>query len=475
MTAPAALAPSPALAYPLDYLDRGCLAATSKEHGCCNTPTWELAVRGRIDPEHCRSALRGLFGRYPACTSTVQELGGPGRLHYVVHPEYDLERLFACVDLRAEPPQALAKLRAEIRNCARDPREGFPFHLTLARTGEQEAVLFFEHHHALADGQSFIDLLQDFALFFEHEASAAALPPELQEVCPRRSELDALEIGRGRALLWGIQGLGIWLAELARLACRPLRPGFENASRDYRGGNGTVHLTLDRALLERWKPLRARHGISLSAQLAAALFLASRRWNRELGVELGWTKIALVAGTKPRSGPFRSFANHLGAFFASLPMHRDPGDLEMMRSIHAQVERQARANAHKKRLVFERAATARLPLEGMTRALFEGTQLGANLNLSNLIPLPFPRLAGRDWTVEEVRITTPTLPPFGIMVSATDYNGRLCFNFNHKESIVTAAQALGLARHFERALGDMAQALAEPGPPELSARKEART
>lgn len=451
-------ASSPPTRYALDYMDRGCLVGTSKEHGCSNAPTWELEVAGQIDPGACLAALQALVRRYPTCASTLAPADEPK--HYAVHPEPAPEQLFAYCDLRAQGPAAFEKLRGEIRARFIDLAAEFPLHVTLARVADERCFLLFKQHHAVADGRAFIGMLGDFALFLEHFATGAALPAELGEVFPRQSELAALELSRLQAILWGLAGLRITLGHAFRLARQPLATLRENASRDYRGTDGMVHIPLERDLLERWRPSRERHGISLAALLAGALFLASHRWNVEHGVRPGLTRISIVAETRPRHGRFRSFANHLGGLLADLPLDRELAPLDMLRSIDAQLRAQVAKDSHKKRLVFERFVTALLPLALMRQVLFDPRQrLSANLNLSNLIALRFPTLAGTGWTVEAIEITTPILPPFGVMLTVIDYNGKLRFNLNHKESIVPRAEAQELARHFERALDDVTAAL----------------
>jgi hypothetical protein len=444
--------------YRLDYMDRGCLVGTSKEHGCSNAPTWELEVAGRIDPGACLAALQLLVRRYPTCASTLVPANEPK--HYVVALDPRPEQLFAFHDLRASGPAAFEKLRAEIRARFIDLASEFPLHVTLARVAEDRCFLFFKQHHAVADGRAFIGMLGDFALFLEHAATGAPLPAELAEVFPRQSELAALEIPRWKAIAWGLSGLATTFRLARGLQRHPLVTLRENGSRDYRGTDGMVHIALDGALLERWRPARERHRISLGALLAGAHFLASLRWNGEHGVAPGRTRMSLVAETRPRHGRFRSFANHLGGLLVELPLDRDLAPLEMLRSIDAQLREQVASDSHKKRLVFERFATALLPLALMRQVLFDPRQrLNANLTLSNLIALRFPTLAGTGWTVDAIEITTPILPPFGVMLTVIHYNGKLRFNLNHKESIVPRAQAEELARHFERALADMTAAL----------------
>jgi hypothetical protein len=444
--------------YPLDYMDRGCLVSTSKEHGCSNAPTWELEVAGRIDPGACAAAVQALVRRYPTCASTLDPADEPKA--YVVDAAPDPARLFAFHDLRAEGPAALEKLRAEIRARFVDLAREFPLHVTLARVADERSFLFFKQHHALADGRAFIDMLGDFARFLEHATTGAPPPAELDEVFPRRDELSALEISRAKAVLWWFAGLALTLRMVLRLLSRPLVTLRENGSRDYRGSDGMVHIALDGGLLERWRPARERHRVSLAALLAGALFLASQRWNREGGVRPGRTVMTLVAETRPRHGRFRSFANHLSGLIVELPLERELAPLDMLRSIDAQLRAQVASHSHKKRLVFERASTRGLPLALMRQALFDPKQrLSANLTLSNLIALRLPKLAGSGWSIEAIEITTPILPPFGVMLTVIDYNGKLRFNLNHKESIVPRAQALELARHFEQALADVTDAL----------------
>lgn len=449
--------------YRLDYMDRGCLAASSRAHGCSNSPTWELVGRGCMQPETVRRALAWLLERYPICRSTVRSLArsrrAPEDLHYVVHDEYDVAALFASVDLGEQGESALHALRQQIRDRFLDPLAGFPFHVTLAARGDA-FHLFVQQHHAIADGRAFIELLGRFARFLEHAATGTQPDAAELEPVPKRSELDALEIGRARALAWGFAGLASWLALGIRSAARPATPQFQNASKDYSGGNATAFLWLDAKLRGACRTLRERHGIGLNTLVTVAFARAVQRWNLELGVRCGRTLLSMVAEVRPRGERFRSFANHLGGLYAELRLDRDLPALEHMRSLQAQVERQQRSLAHKKRLVFERSATRRIPLEIMRQAIFESGAVSANLTVSNLLALPFPTLAGERWSIEEVRITTPTAPPFGVLFTMLEYGGRWCFNFNHKLSIVSEAQAAALSARFEEELAEILGALA---------------
>ena len=96
----------PSVAYPLDYVDKGGLAVTSKVHGCSGTPTWQLVARGAPDPAAVRAALGALLVRYPSLTTRVQSLDAipeyAKRFRYAGAP-VDLDAVFQVVDLRGRP------------------------------------------------------------------------------------------------------------------------------------------------------------------------------------------------------------------------------------------------------------------------------------------------------------------------------------------------------------------------------------
>jgi len=91
--------------------------------------------------------------------------------------------------------------------------------------------------------------------------------------------------------------------------------------------------------------------------------------------------------------------------------------------------------------------------------MHEGAPPAGNLHLSNLIAPPIAPLEGPGWRVDETRITTPTILPFGIMLTVIQYRERLCFNFNHKLSLVTSEQARALVTRFAEALDEVERAL----------------
>ena len=169
--------------YPCDYIDKGGLAVTDGARGCSGTPTWQLVVRGALDPAHVRTALADVVARYPSLRCT--------RIHAL-----DGEPL-ARAPLRLRRGSAVRRRRASFASsrratiATRSPRwcttsrigrldlfADFPVTLTLARTGDDGCRLFFRQHHAIADGRAFIGLLVDFAAFLDAARAGRRPPPE---------------------------------------------------------------------------------------------------------------------------------------------------------------------------------------------------------------------------------------------------------------------------------------------------------
>jgi hypothetical protein len=251
---------------------------------------------------------------------------------------------------------------------------------------------------------------------------------------------------------YGLAGFGSLMASIVKALVRPTAMLVQNDSADYTGPNGAVRWVVDTTALDGWQRARKQLDVSQSALFTAALFIATQRWHRVLGRRLGRANASLVMETRPRAGGFVSFANHLATLEVELQLARDLDPADAARSIHAQLKRQQRRGRPIKRLVCERAIVAGMPLDKLQALVFDARRPAFNLNLSNLIPLEFPVLAGPGWSVDEVLITTPVTPRNGIALTVVRYNGRVCFNFNYAASAVTAAQASELARRFREAL-----------------------
>jgi hypothetical protein len=261
-----------------------------------------------------------------------------------------------------------------------------------------------------------------------------------------------------RRALWTAQGIALTISAVLRGMVRPVRALAQNRSNDYTGANGTVHWLVDDRVLDGWNGARKQLGVSLNSLLTAALFLANRRWHEALGISVGRVNGTLVMETRPRDGSFRSFANHLATLEVELPLDRVEDLGELARQVQAQVQAQRDSQRPIKRFLGERVFVQGMTVAQMQQLIFESERPAFNLNFSNLIALDFPSLGGEGWTVDEVLITTPVGPRTGIVLTAIRYRGRLCFNFNYKESAVARAEVERLCGAFQAVLGELGSA-----------------
>lgn len=439
--------------YPCDFIDKGALALTDNARGSSVTPTWQLVVRGALDPAHVRAALADVAARFPSLRCKIHAIDRPSaplasrRFEYVEDPDFSVDAIFRVVDT-----DDLPALTRQEQNRPLDPFHDFPMTLTMARDGDGWR-LFFRQHHAVADGRAFIGLLVEFAAFVDaHRAGRAgtAIVP-----VHRRDELAPLSLSRSRRVAWRLAGYVDLFRRVLAAIFRPVAPLLQNVSTDYTGENGTVHWILDDTVLDTWNAARKRIGVSLNSLLTAAFFAANQRVHRARGAAIGRTSGSLAVETRPRDGSFVSFANHLTSVDVVLPLDRIEDPVAMARSIQAQVDRARRANQPIKRLLAERSLVLRMPLREMQRIIFEGKRISYNLGFSNLIALEFPTLSGQGWRVEEVLITTPIAPRHGLALTAIRYNGRLVFNFNYKSSAASRADTEALVADFQRVVAEL--------------------
>jgi len=442
--------------YPCQYLDKGGLAVTDRARGCSATPTWDLEVRGALQPEHVRAALADLVLRYPSLATRVQALDGAPpyarRYRYGHDPGFAVDAIFAHHDLRGQDAAAYAALLREHQNRYLDLYTEAPLTLTLVRTADEACHLLFRQHHAIADGRAFIALLGDFTRYLE--AARAGRRPDPAALAPigRRDELEALG-------LTGTQRVGLTLAGFGRLvttswraALRPLRPLKQNASNDYSGDNGTVHWVVDDAALARWKAAGSAAGASVNSWLTAALLAATQRWHRAQGLALGRTSATMMMETRPRAADFVSFANHLASLEVLTDLGREHTLPELARTVQAQVDAQRRRKVPIKRYLIERFFVGVLPVDALAKLVFESKRPSRSLDFSNLIALDFPALGGDGWAIEDVRITTPVVPRAGMVLTVIRYRGRLTFNFNYKSTAISRADVETFAGHFAAVL-----------------------
>ena len=448
--------------YPCDFIDKGTLALTDNVRGSSVTPTWQLVVRGALDPAHVRAAFADCAARFPSLRCKIRPLDARGddprtarRFEYVEDEAFSVDELFRVVEARDEA--TLAAVTREEHNRPLDPFVQFPVTLTLARTGDDSCRLFFRQHHSVADGRAFIGLLVEHAAFVEAHRSGrpiTALAP-----VHRRDEVTPLGLTPARRFGWRLLGYADLVRRIFAALFRPNVPLLQNASRDYTGDNGTVHWILDDTILERWNDARKRIGVSLNSLLTGAFFCANARLHRARGAPVGRTAATLAMETRPRDGSFVSFANHLTSIDVTLPLDRMDDPVMMARAVQAQVDRARRAHQPFKRLLAERALVSGMPLAQMHRIIFEGTRVSYNLGFSNLIGLDFPTLGGDGWRVEEVLVTTPVAPRHGIGLTAIRYGGRLVFNFNYKASAATRLDTEALSREFAAVLDELTRSI----------------
>jgi hypothetical protein len=443
--------------YPCEYLDKGGLAATDRARGCSATPTWHLAVRGSLEPDHVRRALADLLVRYPSLATRVTALDGvppyASRFRYARDAAISADALFAHHDLRGHGPEALAALLREHRDRYLDPFVDPPLTLTLATTDHDTCHVVFRQHHAIADGRAFIGLLGDFAGYLDAARAGRRPSPEALAPIGRRGELEALGLSPARQAGYTLAGLGASLASSLHRAVLPLRPLRQNRSDDYTGANETVHRVVPDTELARWKSDGKRQGVSVNSWLTGALLLATQRWHRQAGLPLGRTSAALMMETRPRDPAFASCANHLATLevLTDLRSERDLADLA--RTVQVQVDAQRRRQAPIQRFLIERLLVRALPLDALHRVVFASKRPSRSLDFSNLIALPFPALGGDGWAVDQVLITTPVIPRAGIVLTVIHYRGQICFNFNFKASAVGREEVEALADHFDEVLG----------------------
>ncbi len=466
-----------------DYLDKGCLAATSREHGVSNAPTWELVVEGALSTDAIRRGLAHALARFPIAAGRLRpadEGVGP-------HRPLDRAKRFAWVtDATATSVEAAASLVAEVTVTGTeeleslrrtvwdrfvDPTVDPPVRITAARAAganPPRTHVFVQQHHAVADGTAFLAFLDALVRGADaaQEGEAPGGPGEEAAPVGRVDEAAPLNLTPAKRRWWTFLGALGLLGAVLRALARPARPLPSNTSLDYRGGNRVARVRRDAATLARWRGATRAAGVGLSAALTAALYRAVGRWARELGTSPGHTTAVLAASTRPRrpvreDGPAActSFANHLAGLGVSWDLSGPSEPTALAARFHAQIARQVLRSTHIKRLLFERWAARGLPLGAMRRMVFQARRAAYNLNFSNLIPLPTPPLAGTRFRVRDLLVTTPCLPRTAVVLTAVRFGGTVTFNLNYKESALPPGAGPRLAVLLDEALDETFHAL----------------
>ena len=428
---------------PFDFLDKVCFAATDAAQGTSNAPTWELVLDGHLPEPALREALRLLALRFPVVTATVAPEEGDRerakRWSWVLRDAAIPLEVVALTDAAA-----LTELRHRLCDRFVDLTQEGGLQVVLATLPEGQR-LFVKQHHGLADGRAMLTLLTELAGFIRAaergEAVAVAAP------YPRRAELEALALSpweRRRLFVGGIWEYlrGLWAG--IRLPVSELR---QNRSLDYTGGNRTLHLTRPSQLLDEQAATAKAAGGNLNTLIIAWLFEANRRWHTTLGDHPQRVNMTLIAETRPRSG-FDSFANHLTSFIIDLRLDQVGDTRALMLAAHQQLRAQAARRAQLRRYLVERWMVLALRMGDLRKMLFSAGPTVINLNLSNMLAIPIPTIAGDGWRVTAALISTPTTPRTGIVLTVTRCEGVVSFNFNYKTTVVSQGEVEQLVAQF---------------------------
>lgn len=422
--------------FPFQPLDKAFLAGTQAPWASF-APVWRLEYRGTASEEQVVRALGFVLARYRWGAARVR-----AEEAWVVPDQVNARAQFTRLD--APTPAQEAALADRFLALDREA----PLHLTWVRRSDADGAFVFQQHHALADGRAFMALVTDFLKCLDAETSP--LPSGL---VPRRVEREALV---DRSWFVFLRGALHTLKELWLGNVRPLTPLASNAGTDWTGGNRTKHLFVPADRLDRWKTRRG--ALSSNDLLAGALCAALARWTGGAG---GVHNLLMMIDVRPREG-FESFANHLST--VQLRWWARPGvtALDLAQELRAAAAPVLAARLPWKRILFDGLLMRLTPIGVLRKTLFVKRQLLTNYSFSNLIPLsPAEPWKTAGLTVEKLLITTPCTPPQAANTTVVRYGGQLCFNFNFKDSAISAERVDALMAEFGKALDELDSALGQ--------------
>jgi Condensation domain len=480
---------SPPRDYPLDYLDKLCLAGTCRDHATSAAPVWQLYVEGDLNPRVLARALARLVRRYPVLASHVaaadsrEDWDTARALVYRVDPSPELSRMLRVVDLRDAASGAFRTLQRSLFDHHMDLTRDYPLQLTWARTGDDSGVLFVQQHHGIADGLAFFDLLDDLCKLYD--ASEVDEPGEssltgLELIAPpapvlRISEAEMIEPRRWRRPWLALLGFGHHLRRLARLVLTPVDQLYCNRWSDEPGRNDVLHYHLDDSVLDIFREIKQQEGFSTNDLLTAALGLALARWSADHDTPVRRFNVLSPADMRPRHDPPRSFANHLSSYLVDFDRERMPDARSTLEAVHRQVRQQALIREPHKKLLAENSVARFTPVRWINKAIYRARSTPLNYSFSNLIPISPKHHGGmfgtRTWTASHLRILTPNAYLNGTNTTVIRYAGRLCFNFNFKDGVIPREHVGQLVEHFGGALAEVVAAARneEPRPDLLPA------
>lgn len=417
---------------PVPPLGKACLAGTSRAHGTTVAPTWTLTLEGEVGDDAIRRAFERVADAFPGSRATIRPVDALAtHARRFVWQEHDACFPITFVD---GPVDAV---RSELLNHHIDLTEAPPVRVVVVGAAPRREV-FVQQHHGLADGRAFIDFLKAFGAALEDVVQGRPSQLERRVALPETAAFDRRP---GQLALATARGARRYLREQAERRRRPLPPLPWNTKTAAPRTDGTIHLDRDFAELEALRPLRKRWGVGLNALLSAA-------WMRAIDGPPERLACELAAETRPRGGEFRSFANHLSMLFVTL----EAAELDSLETAARRVQELSRVqvddDAVAERALFRSWAVDVLPMDALRPRVLDDAEMQTQLAFSNLIALPFGPLAGDGWRVSRVRVTTPTLPPHGVLLTAVRYADTVTFNFNFDDTLVDAATVAGLAERF---------------------------
>ncbi|MFT3837587.1 MAG: hypothetical protein QM723_11380 [Myxococcaceae bacterium] len=407
-------------------------------------PVWRLEYRGPLTREQLERALAWTLARYPSCHARVVALDG----------DFEKARRFAweIPDPLPAPALVVAENDSGLFDRFIDLQREAPFLCTWVPSATGGTIAL-QQHHSLADGRAFLALISDLV-----RCLGASTSPLDGATVTRLPERDA--VGKGT-----FRGFLAFVAELLRSIFRPLKPLRSNVGADYSGGNRTRHVFLPATRLDHWRQAREHTGLSTNDLLAGALCAALTRWSARRGHPAGEHNLFMPIDVRPRDRAFDSFANHLSSIQLRWRGRTDANPLSLARELHAAAEPMLAARLPWLRAPFDGLLMRLSPIHVLRKALLDTRKLLTNYSFSNLIPLGVPGAqADQRWhfgeaVVERLLITTPCTPPQAANTTVIRYGDSLCFNFNFKESALSAAEVDELAGAFLSCLDELDELL----------------
>jgi amino acid adenylation domain-containing protein len=230
-------------------------------------------IRGRLDPDRLRAALRAVVARHEILRTRFAEV--EGRLTQIVGKPWEPETEYE--DLRAAalaPAERMRRVEDRLRFEARrhlDPASGRLLRAVLLDFADDDQTLFLCTHHLVSDADSVRLLMADLAACYRN--AEAELGPARQY----REFADA-----SRRDVSGSPGLDFWARRLAGAPASSALPAVATPEQD---GAAVIPLAPD--VLDRLRELSAQRRVSWFMLVASAVAVMLHRWTGALDVTFG--------------------------------------------------------------------------------------------------------------------------------------------------------------------------------------------